>query len=404
MTMNYKNDFEWFNKNKNMYYLDSAATSLKPKVVVDKILNYYKDHCTNPHNDDSQFAHQAHIEISKTRKKLANLIHCDEDEVIFTSGATESLNMIAQSIRNQLSEGDEIILTNLEHSSNLLPWYRLRDELNIKIIFIDNNKDNLSPEMFLQKITPRTKIISFTGASNLLGTYYDVESIVKKIKELRSDIYICVDCAQRLGHTECDMKKWNIDFAAFSAHKMFGPTGIGATFVKKEIQEKIIPLRFGGGMNFSINKDSFCYIDGVEKFEGGTPNVSGIYGWGAAIDYLTSIGYHNIKKHENEIREYLKNNFYNLPNIEVYNKNSNSATIIFNYKGIFPQDLASYLGTKNIILRSGLSCAKLIDDVINSSGGVVRASFYVYNTIEDIDYLINILKKFNKRDILNEII
>lgn len=402
--MNYKKDFVWFTNNPDKCYLDSAATALKPKTVTDSILKYYDLQSTNSHSADSLFAHQTHVEISKTRQKLAELINCDYEEILFSSGATESLNLVAQSIRHEIKTGDEIVLTKLEHGSNLLPWYRLRDELGAKIIFTDTPTDSLTPEMFVQKLTPNTRVVSFTGASNLLGTLYDVQAIIDAIKQYNPNIYVCVDCAQRLGHRPCDMKKWNVDFAAFSGHKMYGPTGIGATFIKKELQAKITPLRFGGGMNFNITDNDFSYMESVDKFEGGTPHIAGIYGWGAAIDYINSIGYEKIIKHELEIRNYLNQNFKDIENIIVYNKTSNSATIVFNYKGIFPQDLASFLGTKNIIVRGGLSCAKLLNQIIDAPVGVVRASFGLYNTIEDAKLLVETLKKFRKEDILNEII
>lgn len=400
---NFKKYFTWFDKNPELIYLDSAATSLKPKCVIESISEYYDSQSTNPHNDDSLFTSKANKKMDECRSLLSELINCDKDEILFSSGATESLNMIAQSVKDLLKPGDEIVLTEFEHSSNLLPWYRLRDECGIKIIFIKPLNSEFGKDDFKKVLNSKTKIVSFTAASNLLGNRYDCNEITKVIKEYNKEILVCVDIAQYIGHHRSDLKLWNVDFAAMSAHKMFGPTGIGAAYIKKDLQNKIKPLRFGGGMNFKVDNNNFCYIDGVLKFEGGTPHIAGMYGWAEAIKFLNKITYETIEKHDNEIYNYLKDNLFNYADIEIYNKNSKSAILAFNFKNVFCQDGAFYLGNKNIIVRSGLSCAKLLNNVINSEG-VIRASFYIYNDMNDIKKFVEVIKNFSRKDLLNGII
>ncbi len=398
-----RENIKWFNNNKNLIYADTAATSLKPNCVSEAITRYYNEQSSNPHNNDSLFTNAALIKMEECRSLCADLINCKNDEIIFTSGTTESLNLIAQSLSSILKEGDEIILTKFEHASNLLPWYHLRDKLKIKIVFADIKKMNPKPEDFISLINDRTKVVSFTGTSNLIGLSFDVENISKSIKKINNEILICVDLAQMIPHKKCDIKKWDIDFTAFSAHKFFGPTGIGVAYIKKELQPMINPIRFGGGMNFSINKNNFCYIDGVAKYEGGTPNVAGMYGWIEAINFFNSIGYDNIRAHEKEIHNLLKKELSSCDHLEIYNFECESSTIAFNLKGVFCQDLASYLGKKGYIVRSGLSCAKLMDDVLPVDG-LVRASFYIYNTLDEVRSFIDLLKNITKEEVLNEII
>lgn len=401
----WKKDFIWFEKNPNLTYLDTAATSLKPNTVLESINNYYTNQSTNPHNDDSSFTFQAKKVMQEARLEVSKLVNCESNEIIFTSGATESLVFISQSIKNILKKGDEIIISRLEHSSNLLPWYKLRDEIGVVLKFIEEKSLNLDPNSLKKILSDKTKVVSFTGASNLTGIMTDVQLICDTVKNFNHDILICLDIAQMIPHAFCDLKKWNCDFAAFSGHKMFSPTGIGVAFIKANLQETITPLRFGGGMNSTVTENDFCYIDGNEKFEGGTPNISGIYGILEATKYLNKITYENIYNHEENLNLYFSKKFKeeNIKDLVWVNNNSKSATFIFNIKGIFSQDLAHYLGNNNIIVRSGLSCAKLMNNVINETG-VVRASFYIYNTTNDIDTLFNSLKKFKKEDILNGII
>ncbi|MGL4948613.1 MAG: cysteine desulfurase [Mycoplasma sp.] len=401
--LNIKNQFPWFEKNPNTIYADSAATTLKPKLVIDTILEYLTQQSTNPHNSDSNFTFQAHQVMDECRKLTSELINCNEEEIIFTSGATESLNLIANALSDELIEGDEIVLTYYEHASNLLPWFKIRDDKKVIIKYAISEKFGLTAEDFLEQLTDKTKVVSFIGQSNLLGNVFPIKEIVKKIKEFNPNILVCVDIAQMIPHYKCDVKDWGVDFAAYSGHKIFSNSGIGVAFFKKCFQEKFRPLRFGGGMNTILKTDEFVYANKFEKFEAGTPNISGIYSLLASTKYLNSIGYENIQKHEHEIFNKLWNGLKDCKHIDVYNWDAKSSILTFNVKNVFSQDVANYLGKKNIIVRSGLSCAKILKNILNTDS-VIRASFAIYNTEEDIEKFIDAIKNITREKVLNELI
>lgn len=401
--LNIKKDFPWIAQNKEWIYLDTGATSLKPQAVIDAINHYLITQSTNPHNHDSTFTHLAFDVMKECRISSARLINCLPEEIIFTSGATESLNLVSQSIAHKLIQDDEIILTHYEHSSNLLPWYNLAKQKNLKIKFAQNDQFNLSATDFTKLLSPKTKVVSFIGVSNVLGTALPIKEIVKAVKAYNPKIFVCVDLAQMVPHHQCDIAGWGVDFAVYSGHKIFADTGIGVAFIKKSLQPEILPLRFGGGMNTKIQTDEFIYAQGFEKFEGGTPNISGIYSLLAATNYLLSIGYEKIQAHENEIYELLYENLKDDANIEVYNWQAHSPILAFNIKGVYCQDTASFFGKHHFIVRSGLSCAKLLNNIIHVDG-LVRASFYIYNDKDDVLNFIKFIKTLNKEKILHELI
>lgn len=401
--LNIKNLFPWFKHNENIIYLDSAATSLKPQVVVDAINYYITCQSTNPHNSDSMFTHKAHGVLSECRSANAKLINADSDEIIFTSGATEALNLIANGISNLINKDDEIVLTYYEHGSNLLPWYKIRDERKAKIIFAQNDKFGLNANDFIKCLSKKTKVVSFIGCSNVLGNIFPIQQIVKAIRKYNPDIMICVDIAQMIPHTKCDVKLWDVDFCAYSGHKIFANTGVGVAYIRKSLQSKLHAFKLGGGMNASLSPDEFTYASDTDKFEGGTPNVSGIYSLLSAIKFLNEIGYDKIHDHEQEIFNLLYDGLKDCKHIKVYNWEAKSSILAFNLNGVYSQDLSSYLGKQNIVVRSGLSCAKLLNHIIHENG-LVRASFYVYNTKEDVIQFIEIIKNLTKEKVLNELI
>ncbi|MGL4950675.1 MAG: aminotransferase class V-fold PLP-dependent enzyme [Mycoplasma sp.] len=401
--LNIKKDFPWFDKNPNTIYCDTAATSLKPKMVVDGICEYITNQSTNPHNIDSNFAFKAHKMMDDCRVEVSQLINCKPNEIIFTSGATEALNLIANGLSDLIHAGDEIVLTHYEHASNLLPWFKIKEDKKAIIKYATSDIFGLTANDFVKQLTNKTKVVSFIGTSNLLGNNLPVEEIIKAIRSFNPKIYICVDVAQMIPHVKCDVTKWDVDFIAFSGHKIFSDSGVGVAFIKHIHQQLIRPIRFGGGMNTILKTDGFVYSKDNEKFEGGTPNISGIYSLYYAIKYFNQIGYENIHKHEMEIYELLHSELKNLDHIEVYNWEAKSAILTFNVKNTFSQDVANYFGKKDIIVRSGLSCAKILNNVI-CTDSVVRASFYVYTTKEDIMKFIEVLKSATRENILNELI
>ena len=399
-----RKEFPWFSTNKGWCYFDSAATTLKPRYVLDKEREYYEKYGCNPHNSDSVFAWKTHKLIDESRNKVAELLNCSLNEIIFTSGATESLNLIANGLKKLVNKDDEVILTYLEHTSNILPWFELKKHTRSKLVWVGKNKLPTEHDI-LSAITKRTKIVTFCDVSNILGNFIDCNLLAKKIKQYNPNIVVVVDAAQSLPHIKHDLKDSNIDFLAFSGHKMLGPTGIGVCYINEKWIPKIEPLKFGGGMNSIVNanKNTFTYAIGVNKFEGGTPNVAGIIGISAAITYLNKLGWNNISKHELELKHYFNKKVNSIKNIEYYNERSTHGIIFFNIKGVSSQDLANYLGSKKIIVRSGLSCAKASNISTNISSAV-RVSLYIYNTKKEIDYLIKILKNFKKGDELNNVI
>lgn len=400
-----RKQIKWFQNNPDYTYLDSAATSLKPSLVMEYISNYVDNICTNPHNDDSNFSHKPHIVIEDTRKKLASYLNCDSSEIIFTPGGTFSLNMVASSLEDFLEPGDEVIITNAEHASNILPWMELRDKKNIKLIFAKTDINNLDVDKndILNKITNKTKVISFANGTNLIGHEINAEKLSINIKKIKPDIFVVVDAVQYMTHNKMDLSNSNIDFLAASAHKMMGPTGVGCLFINKNIINKIKPKIVGGGMNKEIRRDYYTLLQGNIKFEAGTPNVMGIYGWNAALKIYEQIDIESERKRIFELKKYLDDELSKIKDIKIYNKGINSFVTIFSLGNVFSQDLANYLGNKKIIVRSGLSCAKLADEIINYSH-VVRASMHFYTNKQDIDNLINALKTYKKGDELDGLI
>lgn len=397
-----RDEIEWFKNNNDYVYLDSGATSLKPKSVIDNMSYYCNYVSTNPHNNDSLFAHQAHIVMDDTKQKIAKMLNTDKKSIIFTPGATYSLNLVANILEPFFEKDDEIILSNAEHASNLLPWYELREKKGIKLVFvdIDLNSDNI--QNFLDKVTNKTKLVTFANETNLLGNSIDAIKLANEIKKINNNIWINVDACQFLAHSKLDLSDSNIDFLSGSAHKMLGPSGIGLLYINKNLIEKVKPLVYGGGMNFEITKNYYTLVSGVEKFEAGTPNILGIYGWNKALDYYLDSDLEHNKQRIYELKHYLDENIEKIPGFKVLNKNIDAFNTIFFHDKVFSQDLASYLGNNKIIVRAGLSCAKLANEVIKQNH-VVRASFQFYTNKNDIDKLIEALKKYKKGDEFNGI-
>lgn len=415
---NFKADFPFFKNNPHLVYLDTAASSLKPQVVIDAIKEYYEQYCINPHSQDYQLAVKGNDIVEDTRKIISKFINSNENEVIFCPSATFAFNQIAFGLEKYLQENDEILLTNLEHSSLLLPFYRLIKTKKIKIKFIETNKQGIITIEKLKKVlTPKTRIVAFANINNSLAIENDTEKLTSFIKDygqkhlknndgIFKNILVVIDGTQSAGHIKTDVKKWNIDFFGFSAHKVFGPTGIGILWGKNEWLNIIEPLILGGGMNDCIETNGkFSLLASPTRFEGGTQNIAGVFGLGAAIKYLLSIGMENIKNHQISLKKYaVKQLTKHLnDNIEIYNSNGNSNNIIFNINNVFAQDVANFLGTQNICVRSGTYCAKLLTNTINTTA-TIRVSLYIYNCKKDIDLLIMALKKgINEGgDFLNE--
>ena len=328
-----------------------------------------------------------------TRNLIKNYINArQKEEIIFTSGATDSLNMIASFFKEILKSGDEVLITKTEHASNVLPWLKLEKEIGIKVKYIPLDKDlKLSVENLENAITDRTKLVSIAHVTNTIGDVRDIKRIGKLLDS--KNIYFVVDAAQSAGHRKIDVVESNIDFLAFSGHKMLGPTGIGVLYGKLEILKELSPVRVGGGMNSVFESSGYVeYKNPPARFEAGTPNIEGVIGLNAAIKYINEVGLDKIEEHDIELKNYLLSELEKIDNINIINKNAESGNILFNIEGVFAQDTAIYLDHYNICVRAGNHCAKLLKDELGIKN-TCRISFYLYNTKDEIDKLIEVLKE-----------
>lgn len=392
--MNVRDDFPIL-KN-NIIYFDSCATTLKPNCVIDEVTDYYKNYSANAHRGDYDISLKVDKKIDEVRGKIKDFINVkSKKEIIFTSGATESLNIITKGfLEDYLTENDEILTTKAEHASLILPLFDLKKRKNIKIDYIDLEEDlSLSVNSLIDKITNRTKAIVISHVTNVLGDVRDIKKIVKIAHE--KGILVIVDGAQSVPHMKVDVEDLDVDFMCFSAHKMLGPTGVGVLYGKEKLLNNVNPVYVGGGMNdFFDSLGNVGYKELPEKLESGTPNVSGIIGFGKAIDYINKIGIDNIHKHEIDLKKYMLDKISNLKNITIYNKNFENGIVTFNVDKIFAQDVAAYLNKNNICVRVGSHCAKILSEVLGVKN-TIRVSFYVYNTKEEIDKLIDLLDNDN---------
>ena len=390
----YRYDFPMLDK--NIIYFDNGATTFKPNCVINAITDYYKNYSANAHRGDYQISYKVDVAYETARKKVAEFINAEFDEVVFTSGTTESLNMIAEGFFKELLEpGDEILLTKSEHASNVLPWFRLANTNNVLINYIDLDENlHVTMENVIKSITPKTKLISIAGITNVVGDERPIEEICKYAHA--NDIFVVVDGAQLVPHKKIDVKKSDIDFLAFSGHKMCGPTGIGVLYGKKEFLDKLKPINLGGGMNESFDNENEVYLKELPtRLEAGTPNIAGAIGLASAIDYLNNIGMDNINEYEKKLKSYMIDKLIKIPYIDIINLESDSGIISFNIEGIFSQDVAFYLNKYNICVRAGNHCAK----ILKSQTGVknsLRVSLYFYNTYEEIDKFIELISDKNK--------
>ena len=377
----------------DIVYFDNGATTLKPKCVVESMVNYYSNHTSNIHRGDYDAAIKTNKLYDDTRNVVSKFINSDSDEVIFTSGTTMSINMVVFGyMKKFLNKGDEVLLTKSEHASNVLPWIRLSEEIGIVIKYMELDNDYaLTVESVRKSITDKTKVISIAHVTNVIGDVRDIESIGKICKE--QDIYFCVDGAQSVPHMKVDFINSNIDFLSFSGHKMCGPTGVGVLVGKRSLLDKMDAIFYGGGMNQYFEEDnSYELKSSPIKFEAGTPPIAEVIGLREAILYLQSIGLDKIHEHEINLKKLLVSELEKIPNIVLYNKNSNSGILAFNIDGVFAQDSSIFLNHYNIYVRAGNHCAKMLKDDMGVKN-TVRVSMYLYNNYEDVMRLVEVLKK-----------
>jgi len=386
---NLKSDFPIL---KNIIYLDNSSTTQKPKQVIDAITKYYEEDNANVHRGVYKLSLKATMAYEHAHEVVAKFIGAQFEEIIFTKGTTESLNLLAYSLGKKLKEGDEIVLSEMEHHANLVPWQQLAKEKGAIIKFIPITADfRLDMNKARELITPKTKIVSVTHISNVLGTINPVKELAALAHE--AGAVMIVDAAQSVPHMPINVKELDCDFLAFSGHKMCGSTGIGVLYGKKELLETMDPLLYGGDMIKEVTFEKSIWNDLPWKFEAGTPHIAGAVGLAAAIEYLQSIGMKNIQQHEQELTHYLLHKIPTLPSIQLLGPattHDRGAVFSFALDSIHPHDVSELLDKANICVRGGHHCAMPLHEKLKIPGST-RASFYFYNTIEEVDLFLQAL-------------
>lgn len=375
--------FPIYEENPNIVYLDTAASSLKPSQMIDALNHYYQDLGVNIHRGVYKIAHEATDLYETAREKLARFINASTDEVIFTKGTTNSLNMVANHYLDILKPTDEILTSELEHHSSFLPWLNVSQKTKAKLNYIELEEyGKITIEAFKKALTPNTKVVVITAVSNVMGNKVPLKEIIRLAHEVGA--HVVVDAAQAAPHFKLDVKELNCDYLAFSGHKMLGPTGIGILFMKSSLAQTFTPIEFGGEMINRVSKDNMTFKNSPYKFEAGTPNIAGAIGLGVAADILTEIGLDKISEHVDTLYEYTIDKLKDIDGIRILNHDSDSGIITFNIDDIHPHDAASIFDKNNICVRAGHHCAQLILKWLGEES-TLRASFYIYNDFSDCD-------------------
>ena len=394
---NIKKDFPIFSsfQDKPFIYFDNAATTQKPSPVLDQIFNYYTKYNSNVHRGVYSIAEKATFEYEATRKKVQDFMNVKESKsIIFTKGATESINLVANSWgKKNLFKGDEILITEMEHHSNIVPWQILSENTGANLRYIPVKNGELDLHNLDTYINGKTKLVSIIHQSNVFGTLNDINKIIKSSHKVGAKVLI--DGSQSIAHKKIDIQKLDCDFFVFSGHKIMGPTGVGVLYGKSEILDDMPPFMLGGEMIDTVNMNQSTYNKTPWKFEAGTPNIAQVIGLGAAIDYINNVGINNIENTLKDLGNYLFTKLKSIPNIIIYG-NSCSHIISFNIKDINPYDLAMILDQYGICIRVGHLCAQPIMNKNNISS-MSRISLYIYNDFNEIDFVISkIIEAINK--------
>jgi len=392
-----KKDFPIFQvkiHDKPVIYLDNAATVQRPASVINSIKEFYETSNANVARTVHTLGEKATKAYEDARKKVADFIGALPEEIIFTRNATEAINLVANCLSGELKPGDEILTTVMEHHSNIVPWQLATKKVGAAVKYADILPDGtLHKELMWHMMNNRTKLVTFTHVSNVLGTINPVKDIIKAANEFGA--LTLIDAAQSVPHMPINVKELDCDFLVFSGHKMLGPTGIGVLYGKKEILEQMPPFLAGGEMIREVTLEKTTYNDLPHKFEAGTPNIAGAVALGAAVDYLKGIGMDNVRKHEQELTEYALSRLKEIPQLEIYGPTDveiRGGVVSFNIKGVHPHDVAQILDSEGIAIRSGHACAMPLMKKLGVES-VCRASFYIYNTKDDVDALVKGLLK-----------
>lgn len=398
-----RNDFPILNTKVNgnpLVYFDNTATTQKPKVVVDKLVEYYTQTNANIHRGIHHLSEKATEEYDESKTKVKNFINAkSEKEIIYTKNTTEAINLIACSLAlSELNENDLIISTEMEHHSNIVPWQMLAEKVGTKLEFVPvNDEFELDLKEYKKLLKQKPKLITFLFTSNVIGTVNPVIEMTDLAHEAGS--LVLVDGAQAVQHEKIDVQKLDFDFLVFSSHKMCGPTGIGVLYGKEEILDQMYPFMGGGDMIDTVTLEKSTWNKLPWKFEAGTPNIADGIAFGTAVDYLTEVGIKNIAQHEKEITSYALEEMKSIEQVEIFGKdnmkNQRGGMISFTIKGVHPHDIAQLLNEEGIAIRSGHHCAQPLHNRFDKTA-TARASFYIYNTKEEVDKMVASLKDIIK--------
>lgn len=387
-----RSKFPFYNYNKDVVYLDSGATTLKPQVVIDKMDEYYTKYSVNVHRGVYKLGYIATEEYENAREKIAKFINANFEEIIFTSSTTDALNKLALMYsEGNLESGDEVLTSELEHHSSILPWMNICKKRNIKLSYIPLNEEGrITVENFKKVMNPKVKVVVLTYVSNVFGYITPIKEIIEIAHSYNA--VVIVDAAQAVSHMRINVKELDCDFLAFSGHKMFGPTGVGVLYGKAKLLKKLSPAFYGGDMNELVTKDSVEVKDIPYRFEAGTMMIAEVIGLGKAIDFIEELGFENIKEHMKNLHRYLIEKVKDIEDLEIYNKNADICILSFNIKDVHPHDAATCYDDLNICLRAGHHCAQLVTRWLNCVG-TLRASFHIYNDYQDVDRFVEATKE-----------
>jgi len=388
---NVRKHFPFFKENSNITYLDTAASSLKLGSVINSLTNYYVNNGTNVNRGVYRLAHEATVAFEETRSNVAKLINSKPEEVIFTKGTTDSLNKLASSLSEFINEGDEIITSELEHHSSLIPWQVIAKKKKAKLVFIPlNDEGKITVDNFKKVVNNKTKIVALTHMSNVLGYLTPIKDIATIAHKY--DAIVILDAAQSIGHMSIDVKDLDIDFLAFSAHKMYGPNGVGVLYGKASLLNKISPFEYGGEMAHLVDMYESTYKDIPHKFEAGTPVIAEVIAFNEAVKFYLENDLSGLFSKEIELKNYLINQLEKIDDVIIYNKNAEGAIVTLNIKGIHPHDAASILDQENVYVRAGHHCAQLVNKKLEVVS-TLRVSFGIYNIKDDCNKFIEAIKK-----------
>lgn len=398
--MNVKNHFPIFDSRPELVYLDSAATSLTPEPVIDAVSEYYRTLSANVGRGLYKTAEETTARYEAARDHVARFLDAKRHEIIFSRSTTESLNLLASTLEERISEGDSILVSDLEHHSNYLPWKRLTRRRRATFRTLPFLSDGMiDPNMIREHVDKHTKILALSAVSNVLGTVNPIVDIVREAKDANPDILVIVDAAQAVGHTPVDVRKWDADFVAFSGHKCFGPTGIGVLYGKYELLAALPPYQQGGGMVLDSCAPDPTFTEAPHRFEAGTPDIAATFGLDAALTFIERIGIDRIHEYETGLATRavarLRETFGSTIHMLGPEGEQQSGIIAFTLDGIHPHDIAALLGERDVCIRAGEHCAAPLHRALDLPA-TARASFSVYNTAEDIDRLIEGIQEAKK--------